>query len=60
MNTKENKNPVLCGIETGICGIPETTKPEEETNLSSPIKPIKIVNFTDSICSSSWRIEPSE
>ena len=30
----------------------------EGTNLSSPKKPIKIVYFTDPICSSCWGIEP--
>ncbi len=58
MNTTENKNPLLCDIETGICGVPETTATGGETNLSSPTKPIKIVYFTDPICSSCWGIEP--
>lgn len=58
MNTTENKNPLLCDIETGICGVPETAKSGEGTNLSSPTKPIKIVYFTDPICSSCWGIEP--
>jgi len=58
MNTTENKNPLLCDIETGICGVLETAKPREGTNLSSPTKPIKIVYFTDPICSSCWGIEP--
>lgn len=58
MNTTENKNPLLCDIETGICGVPETATAGKETNLSSPTKPIKIVYFTDPICSSCWGIEP--
>lgn len=58
MNTTENKNPLLCDIKTGICGVPETAATGEKTNLSSPTKPIKIVYFTDPICSSCWGIEP--
>lgn len=58
MNTTENKNPLLCDIETGICGVPGTASSGKETNLSSPTKPIKIVYFTDPICSSCWGIEP--
>lgn len=58
MNTTENKNPLLCDIETGVCGVPETTTTSEEINISSSKKPIKIVYFTDPICSSCWGIEP--
>jgi predicted DsbA family dithiol-disulfide isomerase len=58
MNITENKNPLLCDIETGICSVPETTTIEDETNLSSSSKPIRIVYFTDPICSSCWGIEP--
>jgi len=58
MSTTENKNPLLCDIETGICGVPEMASTEERNRLSSPIKPIKIVYFTDPICSSCWGIEP--
>lgn len=58
MNTTENKNPMLCDIETGICAVPETANSSEETKLPSPSKPIKIVYFTDPICSSCWGIEP--
>ncbi len=49
-------NPLLCDIETGMC---ET--PEKETNVkNTPNKEqaVKIIYFTDPICSSCWAIEP--
>ena len=58
MSSTENKNPLLCDIETGVCGVPEVTGSAEKANLSSPSKSIKIVYFTDPICSSCWGIEP--
>ena len=58
MNTIEDKNPLLCDIETGLCGVSEPVGSDDGTKLSSPTKPIKIVYFTDPICSSCWGIEP--
>lgn len=58
MKPTDNNNPLFCDIETGVCGVPETANSGEENNLSSPTKPIKIVYFTDPICSSCWGIEP--
>jgi predicted DsbA family dithiol-disulfide isomerase len=52
MNITENKNPLVCDMETGICEVPK------ETNFSSPKKPVTITYFTDPICSSCWGIEP--
>lgn len=57
-----NNNPMICDPIEGICGVPDSTnatniknakieKPKEE-------KPIKVIYFTDPICSSCWGIEP--
>jgi len=53
----EAKNPLLCDIETGIC---ESPADRNTADPSVPLagKPIKIVYFTDPICSSCWGIEP--
>lgn len=58
MNTDTTKNnPLLCDPEEGICGVPgqDTTAGKkhavQERNL-------KLVYFTDPICSSCWGIEP--
>lgn len=57
--TKEttHTNPLLCDTETGICGIPETAT-TSNTILQNSEKPIKVIYFTDPICSSCWGIEP--
>ena len=54
---KTQNNPLLCDPEEGICGIPETvTKPDGMEQKSE--RPVKIIYFTDPICSSCWGIEP--
>lgn len=58
MSTTANNNPLLCDIETGICGVPETADSTKRAGLSAPSKPVRIIYFTDPICSSCWGIEP--
>lgn len=52
-------NPILCNPGTGVCELPEraTTPSEQELNHTQA-KPVKIIYFTDPICSSCWGIEP--
>jgi len=58
-NETTNNNPLLCDIETGMC---ETT--DEATNIASQSieqsteKSVKLIYYTDPICSSCWGIEP--
>jgi predicted DsbA family dithiol-disulfide isomerase len=54
---RENNNPLLCDPVEGICGIPDSTA---KTNIETPKteKPVKVIYFTDPICSSCWGIEP--
>lgn len=47
----------MCDPEEGICGIPASEKTTSVKNLQTE-KSIKIVYFTDPICSSCWGIEP--
>ena len=54
-----SENPLLCDVETGLCALPATGP----TLTSQPVfgavpKPVKIIYFTDPICSSCWGIEP--
>lgn len=52
-----SKNPLLCDPETGVCGMPETN--EVSGNIVEKTeKSVKVVYFTDPICSSCWGIEP--
>lgn len=59
MKNESNHNPLLCDPETGSCEMPvlayesATVHPLEQTD-----KPLKVIYFTDPICSSCWGIEP--
>ncbi len=52
-------NPLLCDIETGMC---ETTSGNTEntskTDVKSEAKKVKLIYYTDPICSSCWGVEP--
>lgn len=56
--TTENTNPLLCDPEKGMCEIPAAKAGEESNAATHQQKPVKIVYFTDPICSSCWGIEP--
>ncbi len=50
-------NTLLCDIETGVCALPGTeTNPESKPAEAGT--PLKLIYFTDPICSSCWGIEP--
>lgn len=53
-----NTNRLLCDIETGSCEIAMTDQDFQVEKFVSTNKPIKIIYFTDPICSSCWAIEP--
>jgi putative protein-disulfide isomerase len=50
-------NPLLCDPVEGICGIPDKTA-KTGIAVQHTEKPVKIIYFTDPICSSCWGIEP--
>lgn len=55
---KETKNnPLLCDPVEGICGIPDSTTDTKVTTQKTE-KSVKVIYFTDPICSSCWGIEP--
>lgn len=58
-NETPKTNPLLCDIETGMC---ETTDGNKETTsiniVQSTKKSVKLIYYTDPICSSCWGIEP--
>ncbi len=51
----ENKELMNCDMETGICEINQLST-EEKNNILK--KPVKLLYFTDPICSACWGIEP--
>lgn len=55
----DQTNPLLCDLETGMCEIPSNEKDSSPLKKIQTIKKtIKMVYFTDPICSSCWGIEP--
>lgn len=58
-NMPEQNNPLLCNPENGICEMPaNNTFSNDSISEKSKSKPVKIIYFTDPICSSCWGIEP--
>lgn len=56
---QEKNNPLLCDIESGMCALPEGESDSSASNgFKSITKPIKVIYYTDPICSSCWGIEP--
>ncbi len=56
---QEKNNPLLCDIESGICEMPgNQTDSLGPSQFKSVVKPIKVIYYTDPICSSCWGIEP--
>lgn len=56
-NEEKNTNPLLCDPETGFCELPSITE-QNSAEFYKANKPVKILYFTDPICSSCWGIEP--
>lgn len=56
MSTQIN-NPLLCDPETGVCGVPGSEENGSVT-IDATEKSVKVIYFTDPICSSCWGIEP--
>ncbi len=56
----ENKtsNPLLCDPATGICEMPGEKAEIGNIHVQANNKPVKVIYFTDPICSSCWGIEP--
>lgn len=55
----DQNNPLLCDPETGMCELPHISA--ESTKSQNPMtieKSVKVIYYTDPICSSCWGIEP--
>lgn len=56
---EKQSNPLICDIETGMCEATVDNKDTTSNNtIQSTKKTIKVVYYTDPICSSCWGIEP--
>lgn len=59
VKTMGNKgNTLICDVEKGICEMPAGAAVADAAAVAAGEKPVKIVYFTDPICSSCWGIEP--
>lgn len=56
-NELKNSNPLLCDPEQGVCGIPDSVSGSANVRANTG-KKVKVIYFTDPICSSCWGIEP--
>jgi len=56
-NMETTNNPLMCDPVEGVCGIPEQVNTDKVLAQHSE-KPVKVLYFTDPICSSCWGIEP--
>lgn len=55
MNNTPSSNPLLCDIETGVCETPGISIAGQTPPV---LNSVRILYFTDPICSSCWGIEP--
>lgn len=56
--SEDKTNPLLCDPVSGMCEMPAGEKSTEKTAIPTENKPVKIIYYTDPICSSCWGIEP--
>ncbi|MCD2421593.1 DsbA family protein [Niabella pedocola] len=54
---QQQHNPLLCDPAEGVCELP-TGREGKEVPVQNTEKPVKVIYFTDPICSSCWGIEP--
>lgn len=54
---QQQNNPLLCNPVTGVCEMPAGVAAKDVPVMISE-KPVKVIYFTDPICSSCWGIEP--
>lgn len=57
MTKDSTSNPLICDPVEGICTMPDNSV-SQELPVQKIDKPVKIIYFTDPICSSCWGIEP--
>lgn len=56
--SQDKTNPLMCDPETGFCEMPIVASDSDNAKIKLDKKPVKIIYYTDPICSSCWGIEP--
>lgn len=54
----KSSNPLLCDVETGVCELPPSATSIDISSIIADKQPIRIIYYTDPICSTCWGIEP--
>jgi putative protein-disulfide isomerase len=59
MNDQTLPNPLLCDPETGVCALPgsQLTAAADHA-IAATQKAVRVIYFTDPICSTCWGVEP--
>ncbi len=57
-NQDLKNNPLMCDIEIGMCEVPSVADVGDGNSIAADTQSVKVVYFTDPICSSCWGIEP--
>jgi hypothetical protein len=58
-NMQEQNNILMCNPEIGVCELPANNASSADSGwVKANKKPVKIIYYTDPICSSCWGIEP--
>jgi len=57
-NMQTSNNPLLCDTATGMCETPASDTATGKTVMPDKQQSLRIIYFTDPICSSCWAIEP--
>lgn len=58
-NMQVQDNLLICDLRSGVCEIPANKEnPADSSLVIANKKPVKIIYYTDPICSSCWGIEP--
>ncbi len=57
-NMELKNDALLCDTSTGMCELPANRTNDTGHKMPATQKPVKLIYFTDPICSSCWGIEP--
>ncbi len=58
MKNETSNNPLICDPVEGVCGMPSGEKSTNTASVATE-KPIKIIYFSDPVCSACWGVEPT-
>lgn len=58
-NAPSAQNPLMCDPDSGFCAMPGDVETTATASPHTAARPIKVVYYTDPICSSCWGVEPA-